>query len=258
MLEATRKKYEIGEQLYLNEQYSLVQISRILKINRGKFTKFLKEKNIEVINKQNQSEIHSNIFNCIDTEEKAYWLGFLYADGYVSNTNNLIELALQCNDYKHIEKFKEFLHSQNAITYYKNRVRITFRNKVIKQDLIKLGCVPNKSLILTFPTNQQVSSHLMKHFVRGFIDGDGYIGITSKRKGRLAICSGSYSFLKELVRTMQWKENKILKDKRSSTYSISWGGRVAFNILFELYEEAHVYLERKHLKYCEIKNAVLG
>ena len=42
-------------------------------------------------------------------------------------------------------------------------------------DLIKQGCVPNKSLILTFPNKHQVPKNLINHFIRGYFDGDGSI-----------------------------------------------------------------------------------
>ena len=46
-------------------------------------------------------------FDKINTEEKAYWLGFLYADGSISSKEDKIELGLAEKDLHHIEKFKQ-------------------------------------------------------------------------------------------------------------------------------------------------------
>lgn len=258
MLEKTKEKYEKGKELYLNKEYSLTKISKLLNLNRGRLSNYLKENNIEVINRQNFSEINTNIFEVVDTEEKAYWLGFLYADGYVSNKTNHIELALALKDEKHIKKFCLFINYQGTINKNEERVRISFQNKKMKNDLIKLGCTPNKSLTIKFPQENVIPNKLIKHFVRGYMDGDGYIGWHQNGFGRLGICSGSKIFLQELVNVMNWKQNKITQDKRSNTYSIEWAGYPVYNMLSDLYENAQIYLDRKHLKYIEIKNAVLG
>ena len=58
-----------------------------------------------------------HIFEKIDTEDKAYWLGFLYADGSVGSKENKIELGLAEQDLHHIEKFRDFIGINNKISY---------------------------------------------------------------------------------------------------------------------------------------------
>ena len=120
-------------------------------------------------------------FEKIDTEEKAYWLGFLYADGCVGSKEDKIELGLAEKDLKHIEKFRDFMGINNKISYRKDTksYRISFRSQKCKLDLINKGCVPKKSLILTFPNEEQVPSNLLRHFIRGYFDGDGWFSNTS-------------------------------------------------------------------------------
>lgn len=50
-------------------------------------------------------------FHDIDTEEKAYWLGFLYADGYINEDRHAIEIGLKASDKGHLEKFLRFINS---------------------------------------------------------------------------------------------------------------------------------------------------
>ena len=129
-------------------------------------------------------------FEIIDTEEKAYWLGFLYADGSVGSKEDKIELGLAEKDLKHIEKFRDFMNITNKISYRESTrsYRISFRSSKCKQDLINKGCIPKKSLILEFPNEKQVPNNLIKHFIRGYFDGDGSIA-KNKNKVRATIIS---------------------------------------------------------------------
>ena len=92
-------------------------------------------------------------FEKIDTEEKAYWLGFLYADGSVGSKEDKIELGLAEKDLKHIEKFKTFMNINNKISYREKTksYRMSFRSAQCKQDLINKGCVPKKIIDFKFP-----------------------------------------------------------------------------------------------------------
>ena len=64
----------------------IFNISKELKISDSRFSKYLRECGIET-NKYHKPKIDENVFNIIDTEEKAYWLGFLYADGCITKRN---------------------------------------------------------------------------------------------------------------------------------------------------------------------------
>lgn len=84
---------------------------------------------------------------------------------------------------------------------------------------------------------------LCKHFVRGYIDGDGYIG--RKQNGisyRLSIL-GTKEFLEVLVETMQYKKLSIRKI--DNIYCIEWSARYVEEYLVNLYFGAHIFLERK-------------
>lgn len=258
MLEETIKKYEEGKILYLTHNLSLTQIAKQLKIHRGRFTEYLKRQNIQIENKQNISRRYSDVFANVDTEEKAYWLGFLYADGYVGTETNHIEIALQPKDISHLQKFAHFINFDGNIQKSRTRARISFRDKEMHNDLITLGCIPQKSLVLSFPTEEQVPKYLIKHFVRGYVDGDGYVGINSYGRGRLGITCGSEQFLTDLANAMNWEKHKIVKDKRNNTKNLEYGGWYVYEMLSVLYKNSSVYLDRKFEKFIEIENAVLS
>lgn len=258
MLEKTEEIYRKGKELYLEGNLSLTQISKELHIHKGRFTDYLKKQSVQIVNKQNCHESYSSIFEKIDTEEKAYWLGFLYADGFVGNKTNHIEIALATKDASHIEKFANFINFTGRLLVDDKRARITFRDKKMHDQLIKLGCTPNKSLTLQFPHESQVPAILRKHFVRGYIDGDGYIGMHVNGFGRLGITCGSEEFICSLTSEMNWRVKTISKDKRSNALSIEWSGYYVCDMLNELYNDASIYLDRKYKRYIEIENAVLS
>ena len=133
---------------------------------------------------------NKNYFKQITTETQAYWLGFLYADGCISRfyrneklKSMSLELTLQSNDIKHLENFRNDLEAnipiQHKIISNKYEAdRIVINCTYMCQDLINLGCTPTKSLTLEFPNNEIVPKHLLKHFIRGYFDGDGGISYT--------------------------------------------------------------------------------
>ena len=173
---------------------SLTKLAKQFHTSREYLSKHLKELGVEIINRQNETKFNENVFDIIDTEEKAYWLGFIYADGYISssplNPNKksryAFELSLSAKDTEHLYKFNKFMGSNKdnvKISKVKvnnkefTRCRWSIVNKHLWFTLYKLGCIPNKSLILKFPKLSIFLNpkNLVKHFVRGYIDGDGCI-----------------------------------------------------------------------------------
>ena len=106
--------------LYTNQNMTFSAIGQIIGVSRKTVGKYLNKAGYES-NPKYSRKINSNklrkydysvcdhIFDNIDTEEKAYWLGFLYADGYVSEFNSTIELSLEEKDLQHLERFRSFL-----------------------------------------------------------------------------------------------------------------------------------------------------
>lgn len=201
-----------------------------------------------------------DIFKIIDTEEKAYWLGFLYADGSVGSTDNRVELGLAEKDLHHIEKFKSFIGLENKISYRPSSksYRYQFKDKVFKDNLIEQGCVPNKSLVLKFPSQDQVPKHLIRHFLRGYFDGDGHF--TNTKDCFEAGFIGTLDFITNALKVLpdSLKKDSLIKDvhrpdgaKRYSFYSL----KDVSIFLNYLYQDATIYLDRKYEHYLDfLKN----
>lgn len=210
----------------------------------------------------NKYNVDENYFEIINTPNKAYWLGFLYADGcvLVREKNNkrsyTLEISLTKDDQIHLDKFKMCLKSNTPIKYktiaYKYEAcRITICNKKICEDLIKLGCTPRKSLTLKFPSEEQVPKELIPHFIRGYLDGDGCV-YKSDEKSSISFI-GTKDFLIKL-QDIVFNELGLTKtsiQKKGKAYQCSWGGlgnlKTWFDYLYN-YNDI-IYLQRKFEKF---------
>jgi len=192
----------------------------------------------------------------IDSEGKAYWLGFLYADGNVSANSKFwyrLSVGLQKRDRNHLAKLLKSLNASYSIGEYsiRNKYLVSSINIYSKQlilDLIKQGCVPKKSLIIKFPN---LSPKLIRHFIRGYFDGDGCIS-----GNHMSICSGSRKFLatlqNHLVSFTRIPKGTISKVKNSPCYYFQYVGKHLSKIYKYMYAGGTIYLERKHLKFMEV------
>ena len=250
MKEETLNKYNLGLEMYLGGM-STAKISKELKISRSRFSSYLKNQGIKVDTMPHKKKINEDIFERIDTEEKAYWLGFLYADGAISSgKRNDIELSLLLSDKEHLQKFKDFIEFGGKLIVDDYRCRVSFKNKKMKQDLIKLGCTPKKSLSLNFPTEEQVPKELISHFIRGYLDGDGCIVCTKKHQSveilgtkdiLECICLYGNIPIGRIYKT-NCKSDKIFRLVTNKKEDI-------LNFCNYIYKDSNVYLERKFKKY---------
>jgi len=69
---------------------------------------------------KNRCSLYEEAFDNIDTEEKAYWLGFLYADGWVSSKGNTVGLTLALKDIEHLKKYNNFLRYEKGLNISEN------------------------------------------------------------------------------------------------------------------------------------------
>lgn len=213
---------------------------------------------------------NSKVFDVIDTEEKAYWLGFLYADGCIVETeNNLkLSLAISVNDIKHLEKFKDFMNTESPIHIYRAKgfdseyCRIQITDRYLCEQLIRKGMYIRKTEILTFPCFLEES--LIRHFIRGYVDGDGCITYyTNKNTSRLVfalkICSTKEMLIEISAYLPKRNDRSVTLEKRNknnvNNYSVSYGGNIQVkNMLDYLYGNSTIYLDRKYERYLLLKN----
>lgn len=253
IVEETLNKCEKALEEYLNSNLSIRELSVKYKINRGLLSGYALGKGIDIYNRK--SKCNDRIFDVIDTEDKAYWLGFLYADGNVHKHNNSyrIELSLKEGDLEHIKKFKSFMCSENRISYREPQkaYRIGIGSRRIYERLIELGCIPNKSLIIKFPTNDQVPNSLLKHFIRGYFDGDGCFSLRHNVHSiSPSICIlGTEDFLSGIQKIYN---GKISKKSTENIYSLRFRKEEALKFLKDIYTDSNIYLNRKYDRFIAV------
>lgn len=200
--------------------------------------------------------VNETFFDCIDSEEKAYWLGFIYADGCVTKDKKYLYINLSPTDINHLIAFNKCINSTYPIRHFNNYVNLRISNKHLVSSLISCGCVPCKSLILEFPNNDILPNNLIHHFIRGYFDGDGCLStILRYKKNRISPvmeCEinflGTYDMLHHISDNIPIDNVKIFKFGNIYKFRIQSKKRI-IDLMEYLYNGASIYLERKHEKY---------
>lgn len=257
---STIKKYEEGKKMYL-EGNNIEQIAKALHLDRRKFSYYLKNEDVEVKNPQTKRKLNERYFETIDTEEKAYWLGFLYADGCVcvrrkgENVKSMnVEVGLKGSDEEHLIKLANSLEYENYKLIHRTvkeseTVRIVIHSTSLCRDLIDKGCTPKKSLTLKFPS---LSKELTPHFIRGYIDGDGYIGVKHNKTYDVLRMSvlGTEDLLMGIVDYFDLKEKdyNLRHDKRHTeqVFSLEFNKEATLKIAKTIYKGSKIHLTRKY------------
>lgn len=244
-----RVNYEKVKELALQGK-RVKEIAEELGIYYTTVSYILKSFNIKL----SKAQFNEHIFDNIDTEEKAYWLGFIYADGCISDNGSL---EIRLIDKEHLEKFKEFINSSNPIRikHYKEYTSYSIMNKSkhLRDILISYGCTPRKSLTLKFPSMSIFQdSSLVIPFVRGVFDGDGSIGIgkhknCTKPYPRASIV-GTQDIVTNCLKCTNI-ENLVTKYGKNNYYETKFTHSKAIQFLNTIYNNAHIYLDRKYNKY---------
>lgn len=212
-----------------------------------------------------------NYFDIIDTENKAYWLGFLFADGSITTPYRInkdgsvkngiyrIEVSLKEEDRDHLDMFRRELEIEKPLIISgtnsdSKRCRLFFNNKHMWEVLNSYGCTPKKSLTLKFPpVSIFKEKSLIRHFIRGYVDGDGCLSWCDKSHKRAHFgILGTLDFLAELQHWLPLEfENIILKKTDENVASLYYTGKTGFYVANYLYKNCSICLERKNQRYLE-------
>lgn len=256
--------------LYLNGE-TTVSIGEKFKVSYNFIRKILKNNNITIRDQEECNRkipINKHYFDQIDSEDKAYYLGFLFADG--CNYNNKIyqiSLGLHKKDIQILKNYSNLIYNQEHLTQYKNMVICSIYSKHMSKVLESYGCTPRKSLTLKFPTC--VPDNLLHHFMRGYFDGDGCIYLhrrDNKISAKINIVS-TMDFCQQYKQILLQKtglESYIYHDKRDLargnhiTSILTMGGNIKISKLYQyFYADSHYHLQRKHDKFLEVKDQLL-
>ena len=244
---------------------SYFYLSKEFDINPDTLSALAKENNIHKDNRR-KYVLNENYFENIDTKEKAYWLGFLAADGYVDAEKGVIFLGLQPKDKDHIRKFLNAVGSNKKIkekhSFFNNKDHLgcyaEINSKKMAKDLFFLGLYAGKSLTYTPPTPEQVSRSFIKYWILGYFDGDGGLTLFRDPKGKSIRYNMSFVGTRKTIEFIQeyLGSNKKIKLAHNckNTYEIKFTETDTTAILNYLYSDFDTSkcLERKYKKYLEI------
>ena len=235
-----------------------------------------------------RSNLNENFFDIIDTEEKAYWLGYLAADGTIRvrekeiskdgkqlSRGNSIHLKLSTTDEDHLKKLRDVICPNSELKYATsvvmtkkgnistsyNVILNLYGNYIVSQ-IIDKGVGPRKTFTLSKPN---IDPKFYRHFIRGFFDGDGCCYVkktTGKRKEHLLSVRYSFAcaskdfrdFVSDVLR-----ENGIESKSYGNLNLIVIGGVDNNKRFFEyLYNDSTIYLNRKYEKSMIFVNHING
>ena len=190
-------------------------------------------------------------FEKINTPKKAYWLGYIFADGGIKKD---WLLQLYSVDKNIIQKFKKDLKTKKPIYKDRNYFVLQIYSKKMISDIVKLGVVHNKWNKLIFP--KFLNPKLYKHFIRGFFDGDGcisYYRCNNRWQLQFNITTGSKTFLC-VIKSILEKALKLNKhnrlNKNGNAYRLNYAKETNLQRIYDyLYQNNILYLKRKKDKF---------
>ena len=238
---------------YLTNSYSSRKLSKKYNLSKATILRILKRNNIEAKNRRLvNNNLNINYFEKIDTEQKAYFLGFIFADGCVSNEELFIDINEK--DIDILVKFKETINSQAKIsTRIKGNSimsRVVIKNKIFTSHLSKYGIVENKTKRTNHLPYKIIPRDMWRHFLRGLIDGDGWIIKTERKRYHIGYvtqyettASDFIYIVNELIDD-KWKNKIINRDSRYAVIQIQKYNQVK-QLASVLYTNSNIYLDRK-------------
>lgn len=258
--------WEARELQFIHDNYQSMTNKEIAEfLGRSKTAVDLKVNRLGL--KKSKYTYNHDFFENIDTEDKAYWLGFIYADGCVSHVKRSyaesyeLSIKLQARDHTHLKKFNVALKGNVDVAFFDREAfglkkykqcQIRIYSKKVVQDLGRWGVIPNKSLVKQFPS---LPIPAIPHFIRGYFDGNGCICL-DKRRGLPSIdfTTGSHSFVTSLREVLYayGVSSYICQEKLNTFRLYVRGMENSDRFLRFIYDNATVYLDRKLQKKTEI------
>lgn len=246
---------------------SMRQIEKDYQITRQSVATYLEDIGVKTTkgNHYRKYTHQYDFFKNIDNEVKAYWLGFMFADGYIVDYSKRygedhFGMTLHGKDVNMLERFKQDIKATNPIIDVSRENRYLKRLVMVSQetvdDLISHGCFKQKSLILEPP--KDIPENLIHHFIRGFFDGDGSIFYNkSAFEAHETWLTPSFSINITSTKAMvEWLieilgfGNIHKEERREKTWYYCQSGNYKVKSFCDfIYKDATVYMPRKYELY---------
>ena len=254
-------------EMYETGKYTAVDLSKIFPISNVAISGLLKRhgyKSKSQSELQRKYPVQEDFFDTIDTQEKAYVLGLLYADGYNDIDKNAVALGLKEDDKEILDKITKIIQPTKPLQFVhvskkkktkgfensQDQYRLAIANKHISEKLVELGCGKAKTHTLKFPTEEQVPKYLQRHFIRGYFDGDG--SVSGDKQKQFSII-GTIDFLiplqETLIEELGFSKTKLddrHKERKNNIRSLRYCGiNQCMTFRDWLYKDATIFMGRK-------------
>jgi hypothetical protein len=255
-----------------SEGYTPTMVADMIGINRKSIHYYINTYNLEVVNKHRSHHCNDNYFLKIDSEKKAYLLGFIIADGCISKDNRLC-FANSEDDESILQIAKDEISPDSKIikSYYqqgvivrKPQVRLRIKSNIICSQLKELYNIDqNKTMDSSFSFNLDLIPDIyVSHFIRGFFDGDGSVSFHTYKNTiffNFSFISTSLVFLTSIgtIFEEKFKIKQVVKEIQGKTvnyytlrfnYNRNRSSKIE-EIYNYLYKDSTVFLERKRIKF---------
>lgn len=241
-----------------NSGISTVFLGKKYSVKSSTIVTWLKRCGIKVRTRENKLlyKYDTSYFDEINTERKAYFLGFIVADG--CNHKGLSFLVERQDEYI----LKELLKDMNSIVKIqrnkgqnnnKDTSKIKIQSKPMADVLCKWGVVPRKAHETCFPN---IEERFYSHFIRGLFDGDGSITVDKHSKQKRFRIAGHIVLIQRVQEILIDKCNlnktklETISKRKGTTIVLHYVGNNQIKRIYEyLYKDATIYLTRKFEKF---------
>ena len=222
----------------------------------------LKEWGVEIRNNKsnrynNKYYVNVNCFDDINNEDQAYWLGYIFSDGHITNNGHLM-FGCHVQDIDILYKVKNFLSAENPIIFdIYNNPRLTINSRYICDKLKNMGFTHNKSWVVDFnKIKNNIPNNLLHHFIRGMFDGDGSIRYYNYDYVKGYQYHFGYTGLYEVCKFIAdylHINSKIIKERDTNTYTIRTTNAPLIKYIYSvLYKDSTIYCDRKYNTYNKV------
>jgi DNA-binding CsgD family transcriptional regulator len=234
-------------QLY-NNGMSQNSIAKKLGYSSSNIHRLLKKRGVKI--RDWRYYVNEEFFDRIDCEAKAYVLGWFYFYGCIDDGGK-IRIQVSNSDSHILTTIADLLKYDGPL--YDNGCLLCINRKSLAKKLISLGCAPNKSASLNFPSADIIPRSLLSHFFRGVFDGHGSIIIKSGKYLNVTLVSNE-DFIQSLREFLFFELNIDTKHYYRYSHTTTIQMMItrtsdAKKFLKWLYQDATYYLTRNFLKY---------
>lgn len=253
----TEEQKDLICNLYTNEDKSSSAIAKLFGIpTHNVILNILKDRDVEITHKTYKFNEH--YFDVIDDENKAYIMGLLYADGCNHYDRGVLSLSLQEEDKHILDEINLLLGNKKPLIFenlskkninFHNQYRINLFSRHLCNIMNIYGMTPKKSLTLTFPS--WLRKDLYRHFIRGYVDGDGCIYWNRTTNQSSVSMVGTEMFLNEVSNILHNNGIFVKVHSNHNVKELTTTSRVdTVKLITFLYYNSNLKLNRKYDK-CE-------